>query len=199
MLVRNVFCFGVMVVCLGALSGCFAVAAGGAGAVGVTAAQERSVGTAVDDNVIYAEISSLYVQNKFNDLYMNISVAVDEGRVLLTGTVKDPETRVEAVRLAWQPKGVKEVSNEIQVTDKSSIKDIANDTWITAQVRSKLLFNKGIRSINYSVDTVNGVVYLMGLAKDEAELNKATYLASTVKGVRKVVSHVRYYDDERRQ
>src|SRR5690606_17590191 len=113
------------------------------------------------------------------------------GRVLLTGKVNTPDTKVTAVRLAWQPNGVREVIDEIVVTDKDSIGDLTNDTWITTQVKSKLLFNKDVRSINYSVETVNAVVYLIGIARSQAELETATAIASTVKGVKRVISHVR--------
>lgn len=199
MLTKNLYRFTSLVFCVVLLAGCAVAAVGGAGTVGYTGAQERTIGSAVDDTVIDAEIHSRFVQKDVNDLFFNVGVEVSEGRVLLTGSVKNPESRVEAVRIAWQPKGVKEVINEIQVTDKSSLKDVAKDTWITAQVKSKLLFGKKIKSINYSVETVNGVVYLMGLAENENELSRATNAASTVKGVVKVVSHVRLYGDERRQ
>ncbi len=181
------------------ISGCAAMALGGAGAVGYSGVQERTIGNAVDDNVIEAEILSSFVQKKIEGLFVNVGVQVTEGRVLLTGTVQDPEDSVEAVKLSWQPKGVKEVINEIQVSNKSSVNDVAKDSWITTQVKSKLLITKGIKSINYNVETVNGVVYLIGLAENADELDKATLVASTIKGVKKVVSHVRLYNDDRRQ
>jgi osmotically-inducible protein OsmY len=180
------------------LSACAAAVLGGAGTAGYTGVQERSIGGAVDDAVIHAEITSRFIQEDVNKLLVDVGVEVHEGRVLLTGAVKDPETQIDAVRIAWQPKGVKEVINEIQVTDKTTYKDVAKDIWITTQIRSKLLFNKHVRSINYSVETVNGIVYLMGLAQSEEELNTVTHISSTVKGVEKVISHVRSFEDDRR-
>src|SRR5690606_37351529 len=138
----------------------------------------------------YAKIKSHYIQKDVNGLFHSVSVEVKEGRVLLTGSVKTPETRVEAVRLAWQPKGVKEVINELQVEENYSIRQYASDAFISNQVRGKFLFSKDISSINYTVDTVNGVVYLMGIAQDEAELQRAIELANEVEGVENVVSHM---------
>lgn len=181
-------------VLLPVMQGCAPLILGGATATGVSVAQERSVGNAIDDTAIWAEIKNSYLQEDMKALMTGVSVKVNEGRVLLTGKVNSPDTRVTAVRLAWQPNGVKEVIDEINVTDKDSVVDYANDTWITTQVKSKMLFSKDISSINYSIETVNAVVYLIGIARDQQELEAATAVASTIKGVKRVISHVRLKD-----
>lgn len=173
-----------------ALGGCATAVVGGGAAVGVAAAEERSLGEAVDDTVIYAGLNgTLFAKDV--DLFSDVGIEVHEGRVLLTGTVRKPEDRIEAVRLAWQVDGVREVINEIQVTDKSSLTDYARDVWITAQLKSKLLLDKSIESLNYNIETVNGVVYMLGVAQDAAELERATNHARTIPHVREVISHVR--------
>ncbi len=184
----------VMLVILGspALQGCAGpgVVAGGVAAVGVTTAQERSIGAAVDDTIITAAVSH-YLFQKDIDLFGAVNVEVVEGRVLLTGSVENPEDRVEAVRLAWQAEGVKEMINEIQVTDQGGVVDYARDTWISTQLKTKLLLDKEIKAINYNIETVNGVIYMIGIAQDQAELERATNHARTIRHVRKVISHVR--------
>lgn len=180
------------------LSGCVPLLVAGGTETAVVVAQERSVGSAIDDAGILLKIKELYAQRDYKDLLANVEVKSVEGRVLLTGNVDKPESQIEAVRLAWQVPGVREVINEIQVTDQAGFANYARDVWISTQVRSKLLLEKGIRSINYSVITVNQVVYLMGIAQNQEELNKATYVASTVKYVKRVVSYVRLKDDPRR-
>ncbi len=182
-----------------ALNGCAAAIIGaGAGGAAVVA-QERSVGSAVDDNTIYLHIKSLFAQGKTGDMFANVIVKVSEGSVLLTGNVDEPESQVEAVRLAWTVAGVKEVINEIQVNSQAGFGNYMRDAWISNQIRSRLVFTKNIRSLNYSVVTVNQVVYLMGIAQDQAELERATSIASTTSYVKQVVSHVRLKNDPRRQ
>lgn len=176
-------------------SGCEAIILGGAAKVGAVVAEERTVGEAVDDTAIWSEIKSLYLQKNVNSIFSGINVEVKQGRVLLTGQVTNPADRVEAVRLAWQPTGVQEVINEIQITDKASISDAANDIWINTQVNTKLLVEKNVKSINYSVDTINGIVYLMGVAQNEWEMNQTALVASKVKGVKRVISHVQVKKD----
>ena len=180
------------------LAGCTASALVGAGATaGVAVAQERSVGAAIDDTKIKLLIGNALL-HKDPDLFRRVDVDSVEGRVLLTGSVKQADDRVEASRLAWQYQGVREVLNEIQVTDKSGLVDYAKDAWITTQLRTKIMGDTGILDLNYSIETVNGVIYLLGIAQDEPELDSVTGYARTIAGVRKVISHVRLKDDPRR-
>jgi osmotically-inducible protein OsmY len=175
------------------LQSCIAAAVGAVATTGYVATQERTPGTAVDDTTLWAKVKEKLVQHNAHELLTGVNVEVIQGRVHLTGVVNSPETRVDAVRLTWQVNGVKEVINEIKVVpiEEKKFKDIANDSWISTQIRSKMLFNRDIRSINFSIDVVQGTVYLMGIARSEHELNAASELASTTPGVDKVVSYVR--------
>jgi osmotically-inducible protein OsmY len=172
------------------LQGCIVAAVGAAGTVGAAAVQERSMGDAVDDTVIKSKINSALLQ-KSVDLFGDVEIDVVEGRVMLTGSVPVPEDRVEAVRLTWTVDGIKEIINEIQVEDESGLNDYAQDSWITARIKSKLLFEKEVRSINYNIETVNAVVYMIGIAQSQGELERVTNIVRNVPNVRRVVSHVR--------
>ena len=181
-----------------AATGCAAVVVGAGGEAAYVAAQERSVGNAVDDAGTLLRIKNAFAQKDFKDLLANVEVKVVEGRVLLTGNVDKVESQIEAVRLTWQQDGVREVINEIQVNDKAGFANYARDVWISTQIRSRFLFEKNLRSINYSVITVNQVVYLTGIAQNQDELDRATHVASTTSYVQRVVSYVRLKDDPRR-
>lgn len=189
------------VFCLSTLtlsSACVPLMIGAGTESAVVVAQERSVGNAVDDAGILVQLKNLYAKEDYKDLFANVEIKVVEGRVLLTGNVDKPETQIEAVRLAWTVDGVKEVINETQINDKAGIVNYAQDLWISTQIKSRLLFAKDIRSINFSMITVNQVVYLMGIAQDRTELEKATYICSTTNHVKQVISYVRMKDDPAR-
>ncbi len=175
------------------LGACAAVVATSAATTGgVAIAQRRSVGAAVDDAVIESRIGiELYSNMVDKSLFLDVDIESVEGRVLLTGSVRKPENRIKAVRLAWQAPGVKEVINEIQVSDTSNLIDYAADVWITTRLRSRITLDEKIRSINYNVETVNGTVYLIGIARDDRELKLVTEYARTIPRVQKVISHVR--------
>lgn len=172
------------------------VSAGTAGAeIGM---QDRTVGRSLDDLALKASVGKKFFDKDINDLYKNVEVDVIEARVFLTGSVNKTTTEIEAVNLAWQVPRVKEVINEIQVDEQSGLFDYAKDAWIQRQIGAQLLFTKGIRSTNYTIECVNGVVYLMGLAQDENELRKVSDIASRTKYVKEVVSHVVLKNDPRR-
>ncbi len=192
------FCLGVTLAALaGGLGGCASAVIGGGATVGLAAAQERSVGQAVKDTAILAEINHRLLQRS-ETLFGSVDVEVVEGRVLLTGNVHQPEDRVEVARMAWQAEGVREVLNELKISDQSSLRDYAKDVWITTQLKVKLLGDSEIAAINYSIDTLNSVVYLFGIAQSQAELDRATGHARNIRGVSKVVSHVILKDDPKR-
>lgn len=192
------FYLGVTLAALaGGLGGCASVVIGSGATVGLAAAQERTVGQAMEDTAILAEINHRLLQRS-ETLFANVDVEVVEGRVLLTGNVPGPENRVEVARMAWQAKGVREVLNELEINDQSSLRNYAKDVWITTQLKIKLLRDAEISAINYSVDTLNGVVYLFGIAQSQAELDRATGHARNISGVSKVVSHVILKDDPKR-
>jgi osmotically-inducible protein OsmY len=173
------------------MGGCAPLIVGGAATTAVVAAsQPRGIGGAISDTEIQAQINHFWFQHSI-DMHSRLSTNVNEGAVLLTGRAKDPEMRLDAVRLAWQANGVKEIINEIVVDDGSTLTDSARDTWIGTQLRSKLMFDRDISSINYSIETVNGVVYLMGNARDPAELERVTGHARSLPYVKRVVSYVR--------
>jgi osmotically-inducible protein OsmY len=91
------------------------------------------------------------------------------------------------------------VLNEVGVRDRTSLKDYATDTWITTQLKARLLRDTGVSAINYTVETVNGVVYLLGIAQSQEELDRVTGHARNIKSVTKVVSHVVLKDDPKRR
>ncbi|HEX2113662.1 MAG TPA: BON domain-containing protein [Alphaproteobacteria bacterium] len=194
---RTMLLPAVLMLAAGALQGCIEAAVGAGAGVGVAAAQERGVKGAVSDTGIRAEINHYWLQ-KDEKLFINCNLQVHEGRVLVSGAVKDADTRAEAIQLAWKAKGVREVINEIEVTNEGGIGNYARDTAIVTELRSKLLFAKDIQSVNYSIEAVNGVVYMLGVAQNQAELDKALNIARNVNYVRRVVSHVLLKDDPRR-
>lgn len=179
-------------------SGCAALLLTGAGAAGLAAAQERPIGQAIDDAIIAAQVTEKLLQ-KDEALFGNVNIEVLEARVLLTGVVPIPEDRMTAARLTWKIDGVREVLNEIQVNDKSSLIDAGKDAWITTQLKSTTLGDAKIIDLNYYVETINGIVYLLGIAQDRAELDRIIGHARNVKGVKKVVSHVIIKTDPRRK
>lgn len=166
------------------------IVTGAAAVTGIAAAQEGGLKRAYNDTLIKAQINEAWFQYNV-DTFSKLETTINQGRVLITGVVQDPEHRVEAVRLAWQVKGVQQVINEIRVAESEGVAGFVKDSWITSKLRANLTFDRGVQSVNYSIDTVQGIVYLMGVAQNQMELNRVIETARTIKGVKQVVSYVK--------
>lgn len=173
------------------LTGCPLAIVGGlaaAGGAGYAANQERGVGGSASDFSTKTNIQSALGKSNA-EMAAHVGVTVYEGRVLLTGSAPDPQTKETAGQLAQGVPGVRAVYNEIQVAPAESAWDSTKDAWITSRVKSDLVFSN-VRSVNYSIETVDRSVYLIGSARSQAELDHATDLARSVPGVKRVVSYV---------
>ena len=102
--------------------------------------------------------------------------------------------RVEVVRDAWQPAEVRMVVDELKVP-VSTNSTYARDTSLSMKLRARLTFDPQIQSTHYSIESVGGVVYLIGVAQSTDELNRVRKLAGSI-GAAKVVSYVRVRDSE---
>ena len=184
-----------LALCLG-LSGCVAAVVGVGGAAVAAGSTEKGLGTSVADSGIKLKINERLFQTDAS-LFQGVTISVNQGAVLLTGKVQTPEDRVQATQLAWQVKGVVEVINEIKVTDTSSLKSIAKDLTAQAQMRGKLIGDPDISSLNFSVDVVNGTVFLSGVASSEDEMQKVVTHARELSFAQEVVNYIRVSDDDR--
>jgi osmotically-inducible protein OsmY len=189
------FCFVAVMLSL-PLSGCGVLIGAGA-AAGTASMQERGLGGVIDDKLIQAKINSNWL-NVDSNLFFGLSSEVHEGRVLLTGSVAKPEHRVNAVRIAWQVDGVREVINQIEIKDRSGLVDYARDAWITSKLIFKLTVDGDIKAINYSLDTVNGHVFIMGIAQDRVERDRVGAHAQDVGYVRRVTNYAVLKNDPSR-
>ena len=179
-----------------ALQGCVAAAVGVGTAAVAASTTEKGLSTSVSDSVIFTKLQDKFIQNDAS-LGTVIDVAVNDGAVLMTGKVKTPEEKVLATKLAWEIKGVREVVNEIQVTDTSTLKDVAKDLAASAQLRGKLITDGSISSLNYSIDVVNGIVYLSGVAASTAEMNAVVAHAQDLRFAQQVVNYISLASDTR--
>lgn len=178
------------------LSGCVGAVAGVGAAAVAAGTTEKGLSTSISDSVISTKISESYFQDDVN-LFSAVTVDVNQGSVLLTGAVIKPEDAVKAVQMAWQVHGVIEVINELDIQDKSSIKDQAKDIASQAQLRGRLITDLDISSLNFSIDVVNGIVYLSGIAGSEEEMNRVVAHAQDLRFGTTVVNYIRINEDDR--
>ena len=160
------------------------------------AAKEKGLATSINDNLIKTKISNLIFKLDKN-LISNTRIFVNNGSVLITGKVKNPNDKIEFTKVAWTVRGVNEVNNEIQITDTSLIKNVARDVASMGEIRARIMQDKGINSLNYSIDVVNDKVYLSGVASSKEEMLLVKNHASSARFVKEVYNYIILNDDER--
>jgi osmotically-inducible protein OsmY len=178
------------------LSGCASAILGVGTAAVAASTTEKGFSTSVADAQIRAKLTDRFIKTKFS-LVTAVDISVNDGAVLLTGKVKTPEERILATKLTWEIRGVREVVNELQVTDSSSIKDLAKDLAASATLRTKLITDSDISSLNFSIDVVNGTIYLAGVASNANEMNRVVAHARDVRFAQKVVNYIILQTDKR--
>ena len=164
------------------------LATGGGGAM-VVAEGDRSMGSVIDDATIKVNIAAKFINSEDN-LFINISTTVLDGRVLLTGLVDSQEIRIDAVRKVWEVGGVQEVINEIQVGNRATLKEYANDLWINTQAKGLAAKAVGLRVVGYNFETIKGKVYIVGITSRPEQLEDLINAVKTVKGVKEIVNYV---------
>ena len=185
-----------ILILLGA-SGCAAILPLSVITTTMIASDERSIGTIIDDKMISSKIKTELSKYGNAHIFLSINVSVLEGRVLLTGSVASRDCLDQAVKIAWSTKGVREVINEITVELKS-FTHTANDSLIESSIESSFLIEKNFISTNFIVKVNNNIAFLLGIAQNQNEMDKALIIASKTKCVNTVVNYIILKNDPRR-
>ena len=181
------------------LSGCVGVSSGGLFGTGVSVALDpRSVGTQIDDSIMQKNLTARILLSDKKYL-LSVKSKVLDGRIFMTGKVDDPEEKLKLTKMAWETQGVRSVRNDIKVKEEFNFKQSAKDVLITSQLRSALIFNKEIKSANYSIDTYKKKIYIYGIAKSKEEQSLVIEEAKQILDVEDVISSILLVEDLRIQ
>ena len=161
-----------------------------------SAAKEKGIGTSIKDTFTHTRISNLIFQ--WNpDIIAYTKVFVNNGSVLMTGKVKKATDKIKLTKIAWSVKGVKEVNNEIQITNISNIKSTARDIASMGEIRARIMTEKKVNSLNFSIDVVNDKAYIAGIAKNKEEEKLVIDHASSARFIKEVFNYIIINNDTR--
>ena len=191
---NKVVSFFIVVLSSWLFASCSQVIIGGATSTGMVIVQERSSKQAAIDILIKAKIEEAMFSNDYDKLFSKVRVLVYESRVLLVGTVVEENIKEKADQISWNTKNVKEVANYITV-GKNDLIDYFKDTRISLELRAKMLTDKEVSEVNFSITTENRILYLVGIAQNNKELNKVIEHASNIAGVKKIVNLINVKDE----
>tara|TARA_B110000967_G_scaffold187108_1_gene208767 strand:+ start:1799 stop:2389 length:591 start_codon:yes stop_codon:yes gene_type:complete len=146
----------------------------------------RTVGMQIDDIIMQKNlVARLTLADKKHFLYIQVEIL--DGRIFLTGRVDEPEEKIKITKMAWETKGVRSVKNALEIKGQSSFKSTGKDILITSQLRTALLFNKLVKSRNYTLETINRKIYIFGIAMNEEEKKEAIDEAKKIYDVKEII------------
>ena len=148
-----------------------------------------SEGTKVSDSAITSVVEASLAANEEVKARQN-DVRTLEGHVYLTGVVETVEAQREAVRVAWRTEGVRGVSNDLTIGERT-VGDWIDDVMIGSKVKAQLMSNTLIRAGDIDVSSSQGVVTLIGRVGTQAIKSDAERIARATKGVTGVDNELR--------
>ena len=181
------------------LNGCVGASSKGVFGTGVSVALDpRTVGTQIDDGIMDKNLDAkLLLMNK--NYLLSVSTQVLDGGIFITGKVDDPEEKLKITKLAWEIEGTRSVKNDLKIKEEFNFKQSAKDILITSQLRTALIFNKKIKSANYSIDTYKKKIYIYGIANSKDEQSLVIEEAKQILDVKDVISSILLVEDLRIQ
>ena len=181
------------------LSGCVGVASKGIFGTGVSVAFDpRSVGTQIDDSIMEKNLKTRVLLRDKNYL-LKVKTKVLDGRIFLTGTVENPEEKLQLTKLAWETDGVRSVRNDIKIKEEFNFKQSAKDLLITSQLRTTIILNKDIKATNYQIDTYKKKIFIYGIAQTSDEKDLVIKEAKEILDVEDVIASIMLVEDLRIQ
>jgi len=181
------------------ISGCVGSSSKGVFGTGVTIALDpRSLGTQIDDSIMQKNlVARLTLKEK--KYFISIKAQVLDGRIFLTGSVDNPEEKLQITKLAWEIEGARSVKNDIKIKEKFNFKRSAKDVLITSQLKTAMIFNKNIKSANYNVDTYKKKIFIYGIALTSDERKEVIIEAKKILDVEDVITSILLVEDLRIQ
>ena len=181
------------------LTNCAGVGSTGLFGTGVSVAFDpRSVGTQIDDSIMEKSLKTKVLLRDKNYLF-KVKIKVLDGRIFLTGSVDDPEEKLQLTKLAWEIKGVRSVRNDIKIKEEFNFSQSAKDLLITSQLRTAIILNKEIKATNYQIDTYKKKIFIYGIAQTSDEKDLVIKESKEILDVEDVIASIMLVEDLRIQ
>jgi len=177
--------------------GCVGYSSTGVLGTGVSIAIDpRTIGTQIDDSLMQKNLrAKLILMDK--GYLLNVKTKVLDGRIFITGKVDTVEEKLKITKLGWEIKGARSVKNDLKIKEEFNFKQTAKDVLITSQLRTALITNKKIKSVNYDIDTYKKIVYIYGISQNEEERAEVINEAKQVLDVEDVITSIFLVEDLR--
>ena len=178
-------------------SACVGYSSSGVLGTGVSIALDpRSLGTQIDDSLMQQNLRARLLSED-KSYIISVKTKILDGRIFLTGKVNSVEDKLKITKLAWEIKGARSVKNDLRIKEEFNFKRSAKDLLITSQLRTAMISNKKIKSVNYNIDTYKKKIYVYGIAQNKTERDEITKEAKQILDVKDVITSIFLVDDLR--
>ncbi len=158
---------------------------------GYLLARDKTISETVIDSTILTKATNSLVKNNKDGKFSKINISVYDGRVLLVGYSSEKTYVQEAIKLIWQINNVKEVINEVSYEDGDKTQNHIKDFALLANIKSQIIWNSELKAKDVNITIYNGRIYILGNAENEDKIKAIAEISSGVKGVKKVISHIK--------
>lgn len=172
------------------VSGCDTQKADTRATAPATAPVATSVGTEIDDGVVTAKVKSALLADPDIKSF-DLKVETRKGEVMLSGFVSNQAQVDRAILVARGVEGVKAVANKMDLKEgAATVGNTVDDGIITAKVKSALLADPDIKSLDIAVVTSKGEAQLSGFVDNQTQIDRAIEVARAVDGVKSVANEM---------
>lgn len=150
----------------------------------------KRISIMIEDELIKNKIRTLYTKNYIYNFIRTVSYIVVHGRVLIAGQVIDQLYKSEAEKLLYLVTEIKDVINEIHVSDK--LLNSKSDIKILYSIKISVLLQLNLRTLEYNVIVYNGRVYMLGIAKNIKQIEILLKTLSRIQNINSIRNYIFY-------
>ncbi|MEG3766512.1 BON domain-containing protein [Alteromonas sp. 14N.309.X.WAT.G.H12] len=177
----------IAVVALINLNGCALVAVGAAGALTAKVAKDRrTVGTQLDDQTAEGQVAYQWSKSDALKKSANLEIDVYNGVALITGQAPSQALIDEAVAAVEKVDYITKIHNQLRLKMPIDASAQATDIWLASKVKTNLVADERVPSLQVKVIVQDSEVFLMGRVTNQ-EGTYAVEIARNINGVKRVI------------
>ncbi len=150
-----------------------------------------TVGTEIDDGIVTTTVKAALLADP-DVKSLDLKVETRKGEVLLSGFVDNLTQKERAAAVISSVAGVKSVDNKLTLKGTATtVGTKVDDSIVTTRVKTALLADPDIKSLDIAAVTRKGEVQLSGFVDNQRQIDRAVAVTRVTEGVSGVINELR--------
>ncbi len=150
-----------------------------------------TVGTEIDDGIVTTTVKAALLADP-DVKSLDLKVETRKGEVLLSGFVDNLTQKERAAAVISSVAGVKSVDNKLTLKGAATtVGTKVDDSIVTTRVKTALLADPDIKSLDIAAVTRKGEVQLSGFVDNQRQIDRAVAVTRVTEGVSGVINELR--------